>query len=599
MIISTPQSDAISTARKRPDVFGATNCYIKTKSGGDLILFKPNNVQRVLDAYHIFCQENKIQFRVVILKARQFGVSTWGLQKQYARINFKANHDTVFAAHDDLVTTDLFERVRVMHDKNPEKYATKYSSKRELKLDALNSCMSIQTMGKGELGRSGVFNDVHLSELAFSDQSDAVVRSIAATLPKPHENHDVMYTVESTANGQGGTFYDIWGQCTPLFNKHYITLPRSETQKVGIFFPWHFYPMNAMKAQYGFKESLTGFECDVYGHEKEIMDVYELTLDQMAWRRWSIDNDYKKVLDDFTQENPASDAEAFLSTGRPVFAKNGLTWQRKHQLSPKYKCTIGEYEEINKSPQGMIEIFEEPQRGALYVMGYDPAEGLDKEEKNDPDASSAHVIRVDTKKVVARVNTQADLSVACGQIHQLGMRYNKAWFAFEINNTMGGAARELFKNSQYPNLYFREEVSKISSEMTEVVGWKTDISSRGTMITDMQTIIRERGLLVHSRDTLTQMDFFAFNKNGKAEAKSGQHDDDCMSLAITIQLLLKALATGRVSVMASKDNTYVPEYEGEKEDYAQTLSINGAVDMAYDLEEDDDDDGYYESIGDF
>jgi len=590
MKLTKAQSDSLNAVRTRPDVFGSTNCYIKTKAGGDLILFKPNAVQKVLDAYFDICQERKKQFKVIILKARQFGVSTWGIKNQYTRVNFKKNFDTVFAAHDDDSTVKLFKRALLMQEKNPEKYPTKYISKREMMLEHQNSCMTIQTMGKGELGRSGVFNDVHLSELAFSEHAEKVLTSIAATLPKPHINHDVMYTIESTANGQGGSFYDLWTQSTPLFNENYCTMPRGEIDTVGIFFPWFVHPDNSLKAWKGLKETLTSFNDDTYGNELEIMDIYNLTLEQMAWRRWSIVNEYHKNLNKFNQENPANDTEAFLSTGRPVFAQNGLVYQRTHCRNMMYKCEFSIDGQMNKYDHSMIEIYEEVCEGAHYVMALDPAEGLDKEEKKDPDASSCHVIRVDTKSVVAKINTQADLSLVCAQVDQLGRYYNDAYFAFEINNTMGGAARQIFKNLEYPNMYKRHEANTITDEMTEVIGWRTDIATRGDLITKGQEVIRERIIRIISKETCDQMMYFTFNKNGRAEARAGEHDDDVMSLLIAIYLLLKLLDEGKHTEIIETPKPHFTDrldYDGGLTFYTDTLAYDGAVDLMQDMEEDD------------
>lgn len=590
MTINQKQVDALNSVRTRPDVFGATNCFIKTKKGGDLVLFKPNEVQRILDAFVEIQFENNRHAWFICLKARQFGVSTWGIKEQYTRINFKKNHDTLFAAHDDDSTEKLFERARIMHDHNPEKYPTKYSTKREIKLEHQNSSMSIQTMGKGELGRSAEYKDVHLSELAFAKDADIVMTSIAATLPQEHLNHDSIFAIESTANGQGGTFYDLWCESTSLFVTNYCSLPKGNSDRVGIFFPWFIFNDNQLNIPYGFVESLTDYDDDVFGNERELMELFNLSERQMAWRRWQIKDLYNSDLNKFTQENPATDAEAFLSTGRPVFAQNGLVYQRSNAREPIYRCEITPDGTHSKGSHSMIEIFEPMCEGAHYVMGYDPAEGLDKEEKNDPDANSCHVMRLDTMSVVAKINTQAELALVCVQVDRLGRYFNDAYFAFEINNTMGGAARQIFKDLAYPNLFIRQEFSKITDEMTEAIGWRTDVATRGDIISKGQEVLRDRLVKVVSKTTCDQMSFFVFNKNGKAEARAGEHDDDVMSFLICLFLLLKLLDEGKrtmiLDVPKQTHHTERPDYDGSASFYTDTLAYNGAVDMMEDIEED-------------
>jgi hypothetical protein len=582
--------NAINSARTRSDVFGATNCYIKTKKGGDLVLFKPNEVQRILDAFVKIRLEQKRPAWFIVLKARQLGVSIWGLKQQYSRINFNKNHDCLFAAHDDDSTVKLFDRVTVMQENNPEAYPTKVANVRQLKLQHQNSSMTIQTMGKGELGRSGEFKDVHLSELAFSEYAENVMTSVVATMPDEHINHDSIFCIESTANGQGGKFYDLWRESTPLFNKNYVSLPESKSDRVGIFFPWQIFEANQMEAPKGFKEGLTDFDCDIFGNEKEIMDLWGMSLRQMAWRRWQIMNKYDNKLDKFTQENPSNDAEAFLSTGRPVFAQNSIMYQRNHVQNPLYRSVLNEELYMNKGQYSMIQVYEPVVEGAHYVIGFDPAEGIDKNEKNDPDASSVHIMRLDTQSVVAKINTQSEISLVCIQVDRLGRYYNDAWLAFEVNNTMGGTARQIFKDREYPNLYVREVTRKIADEMTEEIGWRTDLVTRGALVSDLQEMVRDRLITIVCKETLDQMGFFVVNKNGKAEAKSGEHDDDVMSLGLCVQLLIKLLRQGKqTEIIESRPmhHTERPDYDGTDSFYTDTLSFNGAVDMMEDIEEDD------------
>ena len=582
--------NALNSARTRSDVFGATNCFIKTKKGGELVLFKPNEVQRILDAFVSLRLEQKKPAWFIVLKARQLGVSMWGLKQQYSRINFNKNHDCLFAAHDDDSTVKLFDRVTVMQENNPEAYPTRVANVRQLKLEHQNSSMTIQTMGKGELGRSGEFKDVHLSELAFSDHAEAVMTSVVATMPDEHINHDSVFCIESTANGQGGKFYDLWRESTPLFNQKYVSLPESKTDRIGIFFPWQIFEANQMEVPKGLKEELTDYDCDIFGNEKEIMELWGMSLRQIAWRRWQIMNKYDNKLDKFTQENPSNDSEAFLSTGRPVFAQNAIMYQRNHLADPLYRATFNEDAYMVKGQYSMIQIFEPAVEGAHYVLGFDPAEGIDKEEKNDPDASSVHVIRLDTQSVVAKINTQAEISIVCIQVDRLGRYYNDAWLAFEVNNTMGGTARQIFKDKEYPNLYSRESTRKITDEITEEIGWRTDLVTRGALVSDMQEVIRDRIVTVVSKETCDQMGFFIVNKNGKAEAKSGEHDDDVMSLGIAIQMLLKLLRMGKQTEIIEQPplhHTERPDYDGSESFYTDTLSFNGAVDMMEDIHEDD------------
>jgi len=106
----------------------------------------------------------------------------------------------------------------------------------------------------------------------------------------------------------------------------------------------------------------------------------------------------------------------------------------------------------------------------------------------------------------------------------------------------------------------------------------------------LQEVIRERLIRVVSVETCDQMSYFITNKNGKAEAKAGEHDDDVMSLGIAVQMLLKLLDEGKATeVIEAPEDHYTdrPDYDGSLTFYTNTLAFNGAVDLMQDMEEEE------------
>ena len=55
--------------------------------------------------------------------------------------------------------------------------------------------------------------------------------------------------------------------------------------------------------------------------EKYLQKTYNVTLEQLTWRRWCINNNCGGDVDVFKQEYPICPEEAFLSTGRCYFNK--------------------------------------------------------------------------------------------------------------------------------------------------------------------------------------------------------------------------------------------------------------------------------------
>jgi len=133
-------------------------------------------------------------------------------------------------------------------------------------------------------------------------------------------------------------------------------------------------------------------------------------------------------------------------------------------------------------------------------------------------------------------------------------------------------------------------MSRITDNMTEAVGWRTDIGSRGQLVSDLQEVIRDKLLDVRSKETCNELAYFIFNKNGKAEAKAGEHDDDVMSLGIAVQMLLKMIEDGKSAIVVSEPvESYMdrPDYDGSADFYTNSLARHDAIDNMEDMEEED------------
>ena len=66
----------------------------------------------------------------------------------------------------------------------------------------------------------------------------------------------------------------------------------------------------------------TGFK--LTEKEKELQQIYGVTLEQLTWRRWCIQNNCAGDETQFIQEYPINPQEAFLSTGTCPFDKQQI-----------------------------------------------------------------------------------------------------------------------------------------------------------------------------------------------------------------------------------------------------------------------------------
>ena len=63
---------------------------------------------------------------------------------------------------------------------------------------------------------------------------------------------------------------------------------------------------------------------DLTDDELKLKETYELSNEQLAWRRWCISNNCGGDEDQFKQEYPINPHEAFLSTGSCIFDKEKI-----------------------------------------------------------------------------------------------------------------------------------------------------------------------------------------------------------------------------------------------------------------------------------
>ena len=147
---------------------------IRTKAG-DIAPLKLNPAQQILDKAVQQQLDAEGKIRVIILKARQQGLSTYtGGYLYYAVSQQKARKAMVITHHADS-TRALFDMTKRLHEHCPPilKPHTKYSSRRELSFDVLDSSYVVATAGGDSVGRGETLTHVHASELAFWPKSTA------------------------------------------------------------------------------------------------------------------------------------------------------------------------------------------------------------------------------------------------------------------------------------------------------------------------------------------------------------------------------------------------------------------------------------------
>jgi hypothetical protein len=453
--------------------------------------------------------------RIIILKARQMGFSTETEAIIFKNVVTHHNYNAGIVAHKEDSTTNLFNMSKRMLEYLPEdiKPEQKKSNAKELVFNddqgtGLDSRIKCMTAGGKGIGRSDTFTALHLSELAFWEgDKKATMTGLLQAVPN---TPDSMIIIESTANGYE-YFKEMWDRAVAGKSDFY-----------PLFIGW-----NELKE---YCMPYTGF--DLTQEERELKEQYNLTLEQLTWRRWCIQNNCAGEINQFKQDYPICPEEAFLSTGNCYFNKENIINRINTAPEPlvrgKFTCYYDgiriRNQKFLEQEEGNIKIYEYPEKRVPYVLGGDTAgEGSDY--------FTAHVINNITGKQVAVLKQQYNEIEYVKQVYCLGMFYNCALVGLE-NNFSTYPTQKLMELN-YPNQYVRKKEDQYNNKYEKSYGFKTTSITRPYILGLLQEIIHNNTDVIQDKETLREMLTFIVNDKGRAEAEEGYHDDLVMALAIS------------------------------------------------------------------
>ncbi len=484
---------------------------IKTKEG-KITPFVLNTSQ--LKLYNAIATQHKQKkpIRVIILKARQMGFSTLTEGIIFKNTVTKSNVASGIVTHEIAATNNLFKISKRYYDNLEEgvKPALKASNAKELVFSFNNGTSSIKCMtaGNSSIGRSDTFQNLHISEYAFwkGDKKETLTGLLQAVPNQPN----TMVIIESTANGYED-FKDMWDKAV-----------QKENDFIPVFCAWQEHEEYQMP--------YTNFR--LTKDEKQLTDLYNLSLEQLSWRRWCIKNNCRGSEAKFKQEYPSCAEEAFLMSGSPVF-NNQKIHKHIHNLEKKYSKTpykegIFTYRWNNEKYKDQItdytltkgvgiRIYEDPQKGVPYVIGAD-TKGEGK------DYFGATVINNATGDRVATLHMQCEESKPfTHQLYCLGKHYNNALIGVEINfNT---APVEELVRLGYPKQYVRRKYDDFTKAIQSKYGFKTDGNTRPILIDKEIDSINNNLEQFSDIPTLREALTFVYDKNNRPDAIKGKHDD--------------------------------------------------------------------------
>lgn len=480
---------------------------------GNLIPLKPNNIQRQIVDYVLECLETDRPIRIIILKARQEGVSTIVEALIFWWTSTNRNVHSKIIAHESDAAINLYQMFQRYYDNANQffKPKTKYLTKYDLMFDneegkGLKSQISTSSAQNTETGRSQTIHWLHASEVAFWPKGESLVAGLMQTVPMRPKTGIFL---ESTANGVGDFFYKTWQAAK-----------KDQSALKPFFFPWFIheeYRLNIDKLD------------DLTAEEKKWKKQYDIDDGQIAWYRMK----YKEFAHDpkkMAQEYPFNEQEAFMAAGRPRFDPYKLLELEKETFRATTYDLIEKDGFIPKPlPGAPLRVWEQPQDDHKYVIGADVAD-------TGEDKSVATIMDIDRTKTVARWVGDIEPSDFGEVIEQLGRWYNNALVGVEINNH-GLTTVQRLRDMGYPNMYRRERGQDERWEQsTSKLGWLTNRKTKSLMIDGLAEVINTGQITDFDPDFVNECQTYVIDDRGRTNAQQGSHDDIVMSTAIALQL---------------------------------------------------------------
>lgn len=365
---------------------------IRTKAG-EIALLKLNPAQRMIEAQIIRRERAGVPVRLLCLKARQMGCSTYVQGLMFERV-LRGRHVRGLIVADNkersetLLAIAQIARAQMVKDKNlNELWDFRMTSKARdtFRFDEpIVGEVEVTSSEAPAPGRGGTRTMLHLSESAFFKRADQTYSACVSSLPTLP---GTIGFEESTANGDTGRFKkDFWGS----YKESDLPLFERRNPWHAIFFAWWQHPDYAWTRSYGYGRVLpeskvaeiqatldseerwllkqsylrrwqpddewervrahytyeliiegTGPSARIVGEKRVHKDTWKwrrkgvgkqpVTFDQLAWRREKIqDKDFGGDVDKFNVEYPSRPQVAFLSSGRPVFNTDIVTRMQDH-----------------------------------------------------------------------------------------------------------------------------------------------------------------------------------------------------------------------------------------------------------------------------
>lgn len=277
---------------------------------GTTVQFSLNRSQRMLDEKINEQLQKTGMVRVLVLKSRQVGISTYFSGRSYWKVTFNHGTKAFVLTQEDDTTNALFGMVKRFHENAPDfvRPVTGASNAKELVFSRMDSGYLVSTAGNKSTGRGHTIQVFHGSETSRWPNAEEHIAGVFQAIP-PLPGTEVY--IESTANGVNNMFHKMW-----------VSAVKGESEFLPIFIPWFWHEEYERKPEPDWKPP---HEFASYG------DLHGLSRAQIYWAYMknmelatATGSPVTEICWLFRQEYPATAEEAFTSASQNSFVRGEL-----------------------------------------------------------------------------------------------------------------------------------------------------------------------------------------------------------------------------------------------------------------------------------
>lgn len=563
--------------------WAATLAYIKSKLGGEDILFKLNRAQRKLIEKLERMRLRGVPIRLILLKARQWGGSTAvQIYMSWIQIVHKKGLNSLIVAHvkdasaevkgmfDKLIDaypqTLLYEMGEEYSDTDPKMVGVPGTTNIDL-IPSRNCKIKIGTAERPDSARGGDSALVHLTEVAFWKKTEGktptqIVRSATSGVANEHLT---LIVYESTANGTGN-----------FFHREYVDAKNGRSMFEALFIAW--FEIERYSLKFTSEDEKRAFAKELFeNREGETAHSDRDEAGKYYWRLWTLGAtlealhwyrlERSKYTDhgDMAAEYPSDDIEAFQHSGAKVFDKYKVEELRGGCRSPKWIGEISAFGDDGldalkdimfvKDHQGRLSIWEKPEifdnmrvRDRYLVVVDIGGRGAKADWSVITVFDRYWMMEGDKPAVVAQWYGHIDHDLLAWKSAQIAAYYDNALLVIESNTLettdkdrdVDGDLSHFILNQikgVYENLYARKQSEQDIKEKKPVrYGFHTNTSTKPMIISTLIKCVREGLYIERDENAIDELLKYERKQNGAYGAVQGEHDDRLMTRAIGLHI---------------------------------------------------------------